>query len=134
MDKKTREWFDKLAEEVIANLPEMVRNAMDHEVPLYIEDYPPRKILKQMGISDRRELCGLFTGVPVPEKEINWGGPPRLPDRITIYREGLLWSALGPDGVVDPERLKHQIRVTILHEYGHYFGISEEELRERGYG
>lgn len=133
MDRKTRNWFDRLAEEVIANLPEMVRNAMDQEVPLYIEDHPPRKILKQMGIHDRRELWGLFTGIPISEKE-TWGGPPRLPDRVTIYREGLLWSALGPDGVVDPEKLKQQIRVTILHEYGHYFGMSEEELEERGYG
>lgn len=134
MDKKTRDWFDQLADEVIKTLPEMVRGAMK-EVPLYIEDYPSRKILRQMNVQDPRELYGIFSGVPLHEKaSIFLGGGPALPDRVTIYRESLLWASLGDDGIVDPEKLKKQIRVTILHEYGHYFGMTEEELEALGYG
>ena len=134
MDRDTRNWFDFLLEEVIETLPDMVRNAMK-EVALYVEDHPSRKVMEELNISDPRDLWGLFTGVPIQEKESQWlGGPPRLPDRVTIYREGLLWSALTPEGTIDPEKLKEQIRKTILHEYGHYFGMTEEELEQLGYG
>jgi|YNPNPStandDraft_1061719.scaffolds.fasta_scaffold13286_2 predicted Zn-dependent protease with MMP-like domain len=132
MDKYSRKWFDSIVEQVIERLPQLVREAME-QVPLYVEDYPPRKLLRQMGIRDRRQLWGLFTGVPVNAKHFD-SLTVNLPDRVTIYREGLMWSAMRPDGYVDEKLLKKQIRVTILHEYGHYYGMTEEELEQYGYG
>lgn len=132
MDKLSRKWFDGILEQVIECLPQLVREAME-QVPLYVEDYPPRKLLRQMGIRDRRQLWGLFTGVPVNAKHFDSPNV-NLPDRVTIYREGLMWSAMRPDGYVDEQLLKKQIRVTILHEYGHYYGMTEKELEHYGYG
>lgn len=132
MDKYSRKWFDSILEEVLERLPQLVRDAME-QVPLYVEDYPSRKLMRQMGIRDRRHLWGLFTGVPVNAKHFD-SPSVNLPDRVTIYREGLLWSAVGPNGYVDEQLLRKQIRVTILHEYGHYYGMTEEELEKYGYG
>ncbi len=132
MDKHSRRYFDRILEEVIEELPQLVRDAMD-KVPLYVEDYPSRRVMRQTGIRNRRELWGLFTGVPLNEKHFD-APSVTLPDRVTIYREGLLWSAVGRDGYVDEKRLKKQIRITILHEYGHYYGMTEEELEQYGYG
>ena len=132
MDKASRKWFDTILEEVIERLPQLVRDAME-QVPLYVEDYPSRKVLRQTGLRDRRHLWGLFTGVPLNAKHFD-SPSVNLPDRVTIYREGLLWSAVGPNGYVDEQLLRKQIRVTILHEYGHYYGMTEEELEKYGYG
>jgi len=132
MDKASRKWFDTILEEVIERLPQLVRDAME-QVPLYVEDYPSRKVLRQTGLRDRRHLWGLFTGVPLNAKHFD-SPSVNLPDRVTIYREGLLWSAVGKNGYVDEQILRRQIRVTILHEYGHYYGMTEEELEKYGYG
>ena len=70
-------------------------------------------------------LLGLYLGVPLPERG---SGDPIQPDTITIYRKTLerLYS--------EPDVLREQIRVTVLHELAHYFGIGEERLEELGYG
>ena len=74
---------------------------------------------------DEPGLLGLYQGVPLPERR---SGDPIQPDTITIYREPL--ERLYPE----PDELREQIRVTVLHELAHYFGIGEERLRELGYG
>lgn len=70
-------------------------------------------------------LLGLYRGVPLPERR---SGDPIQPDTITVYREPL--ERLYPE----PDELRDQIRVTVLHELAHYFGIGEERLDELGYG
>jgi len=74
---------------------------------------------------DEPGLLGLYQGVPLPERR---SGDPIQPDTITIYRKTLerLYS--------EPDVLREQIRVTVLHELAHYFGIGEERLEELGYG
>lgn len=132
MDKSTRRWFDRILEEVIVVLPQLVRETME-QVPLYVEDHPSRSVIRQFKLRDRREISGLFTGVPLKHKVPDYPIP-GIPDRVTIYREGILWAAGDRNGYVDEERLKKEIRKTILHEYGHYFGMSEAELASYGYG
>ena len=63
------------------------------------------------------DLLGLFEEVPY------------MPAKVTIYRR-----PLEEDFGHDPARLEHEIRVTVLHELAHYFGIDEERLAELGYG
>ena len=75
--------------------------------------------------TDSPGLLGLYHGVPLPERR---SGDPIQPDTITIYREPL--ERLYPE----PDELREQIRVTVLHELAHYFGIGEERLDELGYG
>ena len=73
---------------------------------------------------DDPDLYGLYEGVPLPERG-DMGGA--LPDRVAIYRRPL------EDDFPDPEELRQEIRITVLHELGHYFGLDEDRLAELGY-
>jgi predicted Zn-dependent protease with MMP-like domain len=70
------------------------------------------------------DLYGLFDGIPLTE-----GGPHpgELPARVTLYRRPLC------EDFADPAELEHEIRVTVLHELGHYFGLDEGRLADLGY-
>jgi predicted Zn-dependent protease with MMP-like domain len=70
------------------------------------------------------DLFGLYHGVPLPERENDAG---LLPDTISIYRIPL------EDSFEDPEELRDEIRITVLHELAHYFGLDEERIAELGY-
>jgi len=80
----------------------------------------------------RNQLCGLYTGIPLSDKSIQHSGV--MPDVVTIFREGVLASARGYDGRVRRDRLREEIRITVLHELAHHHGIDEDELWELGYG
>ena len=73
---------------------------------------------------DDPDLFGLYEGVPLPERG-DWAGS--LPDRIRIFRLPLVES------FPDPEELEREIRVTVLHELAHYFGLDEDRLDDLGY-
>ena len=70
-------------------------------------------------------LYGIYQGVPLPERSVL--DPPLLPDKITIFSEPLL------EDFPDPDDLREQIRLTVLHEIAHYFGMDEDEIEELGY-
>ena len=70
------------------------------------------------------DLLGLYHGVPLPERGDMAGMPP---DTISIYRIPL------EDSFPDPEELREEIRITVLHELAHYFGLDENRLAELGY-
>ncbi|HXF97064.1 MAG TPA: metallopeptidase family protein [Gaiellaceae bacterium] len=70
------------------------------------------------------DLFGLYHGVPLPERGDTAG---QLPDKISIYRLPL------EEAFPDPAELRREIRITVLHELGHYFGLDEERLAELGY-
>jgi predicted Zn-dependent protease with MMP-like domain len=107
--------------------------SFEDSVAKALDELPPElaKGLRNVAIliDDERPgepgLLGLYEGVPLPERR---SGDPIQPDTITIYRRSLerLYR--------EPEELKEQIRVTVLHELAHYFGIDEERLEELGYG
>lgn len=73
---------------------------------------------------DDADLFGLYEGVPLPERGDMSG---ELPDRIAIYRLPL------EESFPDPDTLVREIRITVLHELGHYFGLDEDKLAELGY-
>ena len=70
------------------------------------------------------DLFGLYEGVPLPERGDEAGS---LPDRISIYRVPL------EEEFPDPRDLEREIRITVLHELGHYFGLDEDRLADLGY-
>jgi predicted Zn-dependent protease with MMP-like domain len=82
-------------------------------------------------VSRPTDLCGLYTGIPITERSVEHSGT--LPDVVTIYREGILDAARDRYGRVRGERLRREIRITLLHEIGHHHGLDEDELRELGY-
>ncbi len=130
LSRPWRKRFDRLVEEVLRDLPESLRALLD-QVPVYVEDYPSRKIMRQMGVTRRDELCGLFTGVPITEQSPS--DPQLLPPYVTLYREGILAATREIHGRITPKTLREQIRITLLHELAHYHGLDERQLEDLGY-
>lgn len=130
MNADLREYFDEQLEAVLAELPQTVHRLLD-EVPMIVEDYPSPQIMRKMNVRRRGDLCGLYTGIPLTERSVEHAGV--LSDAIHLFREGVLGLAVGPDGRIDEPELQRQIRITILHELGHYHGLTEEDLEELGY-
>ncbi len=131
MNPELRDYFDAQLEQVLPQLPEQVREFMI-DVPLVVEDYPSREVMRRTRVRHRSALCGLYTGIPLTERSISHSGVPS--DVIHIYRQGILSQSRGPGGHINEVELRTQIRFTILHEYGHHVGLSERDLRSLGYG
>lgn len=115
----------------MAELPALVHELIER-VPLHVEDYPADDVMARTGVRRRDRLCGLFTGIPLTDRSIEHSGT--LPDVVTVYREGILAAARDGLGRVRTERLREEIRITILHELAHFHGLDEDELAELGYG
>ena len=130
MKPELRNYFDQQMDDVMAQMPPRVHELLE-EVTVYVEDHPSRKVMQEMGVRHRSQLCGLYTGVPLTQRPVDLSGV--LSDAIHIYREGILAMAKDRRGRIDEQELRRQIRLTVLHELGHYHGLEERELEELGY-
>ncbi len=115
----TRAQFERLVEEALTTIPQRFRDEM-HNVAVVVEDEPSADILAEMEIEPGDTLYGLYQGTPLPER--TWSDPSRLPDRITIYQRPIEEDAEDEDDMIII------IGETVIHEFGHYFGLSEEEI------
>lgn len=131
MKSELRHLFDTELDAVLAELPEAVHQILD-QIPMYVEDHPSLGLMQQLRIQHRSHLCGLYTGIPLTEKSVTHGGI--LSDAIQIFREGIIAQTITIAGNLTMEELRNQIRITILHELGHFHGLSEDDLQELGYG
>jgi len=131
LDPQTRRRFDQQLDRVLAELPPLIGELIER-VPLHVEDYPSARMMAEMGVRYRDQLCGLYTGIPLTQRSVELSG--NLPDVVTIYREGILAAATDSRGHVRADRLRQQIRITVLHELAHHHGLDEDELRQLGYG
>ena len=128
MNAAERRRFDALLERVLETLPRRLHSLLD-EAPLIVEDHPSPALLQEMGIdADQECLCGLHSGTPLTERSVEDAGD--LPETIHLFREGIVESAGGWD---DDEFVTREIRITLLHEIGHHFGLEEDDLAELGY-
>jgi predicted Zn-dependent protease with MMP-like domain len=117
--------FAELVERALEELPDQFAEFLE-EVPVEIRDRPTPRQLKAAGLGRRDLLLGLYHGVPRPERSVEHSG--RLPDVIYIFQEDI-------ELVSDTEgELVDQVRITILHEIGHHFGLDEDDLDRLGYG
>jgi predicted Zn-dependent protease with MMP-like domain len=108
----TRERFEELVLEAMDALPAWIVSAMDN-VELLVEDLPP---------ADERDLLGRYSGVPLTGRDhYTWV----MPDTITLYRATIM-AVAGHD----EERVRAQVRRTVVHEIAHHFGISDDRLHE----
>ena len=116
-----REKFESLVADALASIPRKFRDAMTNIV-IVVEDEPSREILREMDIRPPGTLLGLYSGTPLTERGWDFGN--RLPDRIQIFQ--------GPHEreSEDDEDLVIAIAETLIHEIGHYFGMSEEQIEE----
>jgi predicted Zn-dependent protease with MMP-like domain len=131
LNPHARRRFDEQLEWVLERLPPMVHELIE-KVPLHVEDHPSLEVMAKTGVRYRDQLCGLYTGIPLNRRSIQHSGT--LPDVVTIYREGILSAARDAYGRVHTDRLREQIRITVLHELAHHHGLDEDELRKLGYG
>jgi predicted Zn-dependent protease with MMP-like domain len=131
MDAELRTHFDDQLEIVLQELPPQVHQLLG-EIPLIVDDHPSPEQCRQLGLRRRNELCGLYTGIPLIERHVELSGVPS--DVIHIFREGILAQSRNRSGKFSVSELRQQIRVTIMHEVGHHFGMTEEDLEELGYG
>jgi predicted Zn-dependent protease with MMP-like domain len=128
MRRLERKRFDKLIERVVAALPAPIRGLLD-ETPLIVEDLPDPQVAQELGLSDDEILCGLHSGTPLTQRSFGEGHD--HPEVIHLYREGVLEEAGGWEA--GDAAVEEEIRVTILHEIGHHFGLEEDDLEELGY-
>ena len=101
-----------------------VRNALDSLPPHVAEALKNVAVVVEDENTDDPDLYGFYDGTPLPERGDMAG---RLPDKISIYRIPL------EEDYPDPVELEREIRVTVLHELGHYFGLDEKRIAELGY-
>lgn len=114
-----RDAFARLVDEAVGLIPRRFRDAM-RNLALVIEDSPPPALLAEMGIEPPDSLYGLYTGTPLTER--GWDDGNRLPDRVTLYQRPIEEDAESEDDA------RVIVVETLLHEVGHYFGLTEEEL------
>ena len=114
-----REEFEKLVEQALLEIPRRFRKEM-RNVAVVVEDEPSPELLAEMEVEPGDTLFGLYQGTPLPER--SWGHGNTLPDRISIYQ--------GPieDTCDNDDDIRDCVAETVIHEFGHYFGMSEEEI------
>lgn len=115
----TRDAFERLVAEAVTLIPARFRREMQN-LALVVEDDPDPALLEEMEIEPPDTLYGLYQGTPLPER--HWAEGNRLPDRITIYQRPI------EEDAEDDEDARDMIAETLIHEVGHYFGLSEDEI------
>ena len=117
----TREAFEQRVADALSGIPRRFRDAMTNIV-ISVEDEPSRALLREMEIEPPDTLFGLYQGTPLTERR--WDHGNSLPDRILLFQ--------GPHEreAEDDDDLISSIGETLIHEIGHYFGLSEEEIEE----
>jgi len=112
-----REQFANLVEEVLDSLPEQFQNRI-HNLAVLVEDYPPVDVAR----SRNGLVLGVYLGVPATQKSVF--DMSQGPDRIVLYQRNIETVCS------TEEEIRHEVRQTVLHELGHYFGMDEEQLKD----
>ena len=117
----TRAEFERQVATALTTIPRRFRDAMQN-LAIVVEDEPDPELLDELEAGPDDTLFGLYTGIPLTERQ--WGHGNALPDRIILFQ--------GPHEreAEDDEDLIASIGETLIHEIGHYFGLSEEEIEE----
>lgn len=111
--------FEQLVADALASIPRRFRKALANLV-IVVEDEPSRQLLEEMEIEPPDTLLGLYQGTPLTERHSGYGNT--LPDRILLFQGPLERESEGEDDLVVA------VGETLIHEIGHYFGLSEEEI------
>ena len=115
----TRGEFEELVGEALDGLPPRFAEAMEN-VGVVVAEEPTAEDLEAVGLDPEQDtLLGLYQGVALPDRGLDYSA---LPDRIVLYRLPILEMCRTREEVV------REIRVTVEHEIGHYFGLDEDEL------
>lgn len=113
-----RKNFESLVEEALAGLPRKFKKLI-HNLAIIVEESPPRRLSPKTPSST---LLGLYHGVPLKHRGSYYGNVP--PDVIVIYQNPIEKSC------ASEEEIRQMVKDVLLHEIGHYFGLTEKELRD----
>ncbi|MHC4245354.1 MAG: metallopeptidase family protein [Planctomycetota bacterium] len=144
MSPRERSRFDELVDEVVEGLPDQIRDLLD-EKPLFVEDRPSAEVMRELGItpSEADEICGLHTGPMATERTVEPHNG--VVEAIHLYREGVVACSGGWSPWREPDDegrmiegggidlIREEIRITLLHELGHHFGLDEDDLEGLGF-
>lgn len=115
----TREYFRALVAEAIDSIPPRFARHIKN-LAIVIEDQPSHDLLADMGIEPPDTLLGLYQGTPLPERR--WDHAFDLPDRVLLFQQPI------EDDAAEDGDIVGVIGETLIHELGHYFGMSEDEI------
>jgi predicted Zn-dependent protease with MMP-like domain len=122
-----------MLEAVLGRMPARLLGLLD-EVPLIVLDEPTPDLLRDLGIprdawrEEAELLCGLHSGLSLLDQSVEISA--ELPEQIHVFRRGIVGAAGGWE---HRDAIEEEIRVTLLHEIGHHFGLDEDDLESLGY-
>jgi predicted Zn-dependent protease with MMP-like domain len=120
----SEEEFQHYMEKALGLIPEAFRDKMDNIV-FIIEPYPSESDLVRLGLNDRRQLLGLYSGIPYTRRDTGYMGA--MPDRIILFQKNIESVCRTEEQLID------KIREVVIHEIAHYFGMDDEEIRNAGF-
>lgn len=122
--KLSSDEFAHLVKQALADIPPPFDEFLQ-EIAIDVESTPDAETLREMEIDDPTEILGLYHGLPLTERGLEM--LPEMPDRIVLYQDNLELACETKEEII------HEIRVTVLHEVGHHFGLDEDDLEALGY-
>ena len=114
----TRKKFNALVAEALDRLPAEFRENM-RNVAVVVEDWPPDDLLDELGIPEEETILGSYQGTPLDERTHDLV---QLPDRIVLYQRAL------EEECVSEAELVREVAITVIHEIGHHFGLTDDEM------
>jgi predicted Zn-dependent protease with MMP-like domain len=114
------EEIEAIARDAMQRLPEPFASHLP-DVVLQVDEYADDALLAEMGIEHPLDLTGVYEGIPIGQRSVETSGT--LPDRIRLFRQAILaeWAEEG-------EQFEHLVRHILVHEVGHHFGLSDEDM------
>ena len=114
------EEIEEIARDAMRRLPDPFASHLRHVV-LQVDEYADDALLNEMAIEHPLDLTGVYEGIPIGQRSVDTSGT--LPDRIRLFRQAILteWCEEG-------ERFEHLVRHILIHEVGHHFGLSDEDM------
>jgi len=115
----SRTEFEELVDDALASLPKRFADLVENVV-IAVEDEPTDEDLETLDDPETEDLFGIYRGVALTER--SYDGAPLIPDEIAIFRGPIERAAVGPEEVIA------EIRETVIHELGHYFGLADHDM------
>jgi predicted Zn-dependent protease with MMP-like domain len=116
----TLDEIEAVARAAMASLPEPFAGHLG-SIVLEVQELADEALLAEMGIDHPLDLTGVYEGIPLSERSVEHSGT--LPDRVRLFRRAIL-----DEWIEDGEKLEHLIRHILIHEIGHHFGLSDEDM------
>lgn len=116
----SEEEIEAIARATLRGLPEPFAQSIG-EIVLIVQDFADEATLRQMGVDDPFDLSGLYEGIPLTERSVEQSGT--MPERIFLYRRPII-----DEWVDGGETLEHLVAHVLIHEVGHHFGLSDDDI------